>query len=124
VEILDWLNLLARAHEPASMLSHGQQQWLEIGMVVAAEPTVILLDEPTAGMTSEEAGRTADLVKALAEHASVIVVEHDMEFVRELDAPVTVFHEGKVFARGNMAELREDERIMDIYLGRPVDAEA
>lgn len=122
--ILLWLNLLDRAHEPASTLSHGQQQWLDIAMVVAAEPAVILLDEPTAGMTREETRQTAQLVKSLAAHAVVIVVEHDMEFVRELDAPVTVFHEGGVFAEGNMSELRDDERILDIYLGRPISATA
>jgi branched-chain amino acid transport system permease protein len=123
-ELLDWLGLADRAAEPASVLSHGQQQWLEIGMVVATEPKVILLDEPTAGMSAEETQRTARLVTTLAEQAAVIVVEHDMDFVRELDAPVMMFHEGSVFARGSITELREDERILDIYLGRPVSVEA
>jgi branched-chain amino acid transport system permease protein len=123
-EMLGWLGLSDRAAEPASALSHGQQQWLEIGMVVATEPKVILLDEPTAGMSAEETQRTARLVRTLAEHAAVIVVEHDMDFVRELDAPVMMFHEGAVFARGSISELREDERILDIYLGRPVSVEA
>jgi branched-chain amino acid transport system permease protein len=121
-EMLRWLGLSDRAEEPASVLSHGQQQWLEIGMVVATEPAVILLDEPTAGMSPEETQRTARLVTTLAEQAAVIVVEHDMDFVRELDAPVMMFHEGSVFAHGSIAELREDERILDIYLGRPVSA--
>jgi ABC-type uncharacterized transport system ATPase subunit/ABC-type branched-subunit amino acid transport system permease subunit len=121
-EMLGWLGLSDRAAEPASVLSHGQQQWLEIGMVVATEPKVILLDEPTAGMSSEETQRTARLVTALAEQAAVIVVEHDMDFVRELDAPVMMFHEGSLFAHGSISELREDERILDIYLGRPVSA--
>jgi branched-chain amino acid transport system permease protein len=123
-EMLDWLGLADRAAEPASALSHGQQQWLEIGMVVATEPKVILLDEPTAGMSPEETQRTARLVTTLAEHAAVIVVEHDMDFVRELDAPVMMFHEGGVFAHGSISKLREDERILDIYLGRPVSVEA
>jgi branched-chain amino acid transport system permease protein len=123
-DVLAWLGLAHRAHEPAGVLSHGQQQWLEIGMVVAAEPRVILLDEPTAGMTREETARTAELVKALAERAAVIVVEHDMEFVRLLDAPVTMLHEGRLFARGSLAELRNDERVLDVYLGRSVHAEA
>jgi branched-chain amino acid transport system permease protein len=122
--VLEWLHLHDRAHEPASVLSHGGQQWLEIGMVVAADPEVILLDEPTAGMTREETFRTADLVMALGERTSVIVVEHDMEFVRALDAPVTMFHEGHVFARGSLAELREDERVLDVYLGRTTRVEA
>ncbi len=118
VAVLDWLGLRERAHAPAGELSHGEQQWLEIGMVVAAQPDVILLDEPTAGMTREETARTGQLVRTLGEHASVIVVEHDMEFVRRLDAPVTMFHEGKVFARGSIDELRRDERVLDVYLGR------
>jgi branched-chain amino acid transport system permease protein len=122
--ILEWLHLRDRAHEPAGVLSHGGQQWLEIGMVVAADPDVILLDEPTAGMTREETFRTADLVKALGERTAVIVVEHDMEFVRALDAPVTMFHEGQVFARGSLAELREDDRVLDVYLGRTSRVEA
>jgi branched-chain amino acid transport system permease protein len=122
-EMLAWLGLADRAAEPASALSHGQQQWLEIGMVVATEPKVILLDEPTAGMSPEETQRTARLVTTLAEQAAVIVVEHDMDFVRELDAPVMMFHEGSVFAHGSISELREDERILDIYLGRPVGVE-
>ena len=124
VTVLDWLGLLGRAHEPAAVLSHGEQQWLEIGMVVAAEPDVILLDEPTAGMTRDETLRTAELVRALAEGAAVIVVEHDMQFVRQLDSPITMFHEGKLFASGTLAELRRDERVLDVYLGRSAHAEA
>ena len=87
-------------------------------MVLAAEPRVILLDEPTAGMSDQETARTAQLVSALGERISVVVVEHDMEFVRQLDVPVTVFHQGSVFAQGSLTELRQDERVLDIYLGR------
>jgi branched-chain amino acid transport system permease protein len=123
-EVLNWLGLLPRAREPAGILSHGEQQWLEIGMVLAAEPAVVLLDEPTAGMTRDETARTADLVTALGEHVSVVVVEHDMEFVRRLDVPVTVFHQGWIFAQGSLDELRRDERVLDIYLGRRAHAEA
>jgi branched-chain amino acid transport system permease protein len=123
-EVLDWLGLLPRAPEPAGILSHGEQQWLEIGMVLAAEPAVVLLDEPTAGMTRDETAQTADLVTALGEHVSVVVVEHDMEFVRRLDVPVTVFHQGRIFAQGSLDELRRDERVLDIYLGRRARAEA
>jgi ABC-type uncharacterized transport system ATPase subunit len=93
-------------------------------MVVAADPDVILLDEPTAGMTREETRRTAELVRTLGERTAVIVVEHDMDFVRELGAPVTMFHEGRVFARGTLAELRDDERVLDVYLGRAARVEA
>jgi branched-chain amino acid transport system permease protein len=122
--ILDWLGLLARARDPAGILSHGEQQWLEIGMVLGAEPSVVLLDEPTAGMSREETARTAQLVADLGEHVTVIVVEHDMEFVRQLDVPVTVFHQGRVFAQGSLDELRRDEQLLDIYLGRSAHAEA
>jgi len=118
VAILNWLGLLGKALAPSSSLSHGEHQWLEIGMVVAGEPTVMLLDEPTAGMTREETMRTIELIRTVGEYATVVVVEHDMEFVRALNAPVTMFHEGSVFARGSIEELRTDERVLDIYLGR------
>jgi branched-chain amino acid transport system permease protein len=121
--LLAWLGLAGRADEPAGILSHGEQQWLEIGMVLAAQPRVVLLDEPTAGMSREETARTAELLTALGQHLSVVVVEHDMEFVRRLDVPVTVFHQGEVFAQGSLSELRRDERILDIYLGRRQRAE-
>jgi branched-chain amino acid transport system permease protein len=116
--VLAGLGLSAKAGLTAGSLSHGEHQWLEIGMVVAGEPVVILLDEPTAGMSREETLRTVELVRALATDATVVVVEHDMEFVRVLDAPVTMFHEGRVFARGGIDELRADDRVLDIYLGR------
>jgi len=118
VDMLAWLGLLEQAHEPAGALAHGQQQWLEIGMVLVTEPSVILLDEPTAGMTREETARTADLIRTLGVWRLVIVVEHDMEFVRRLDVPIVVFHQGQVFARGGLAELQRNDEILDIYLGR------
>ncbi len=123
-DILGWLDLSPRANDLVGALAHGQQQWLEIGMALATEPAIILLDEPTAGMTREETTRTAELVTLLGERASVIVVEHDMEFVRQLDVPVTVFHQGKIFAQGSIDELRRDERVLEIYLGRGGNAEA
>ena len=122
--VLDWIGLRDRGNALAAVLSHGEQQWLEIGMVVASEPGVVLLDEPTAGMTREETARTAELVRSLAQRACVIVVEHDMDFVRMLDAPITMFHEGSVFASGTLADLRRDERVLDVYLGRAAHAEA
>ncbi len=122
-KLLEWLGLQARAKEPAGILSHGEQQWLEIGMVLAAQPRVVRLDEPTAGMSREETTRTAQLLRTLGQHLSVVVVEHDMEFVRRLDVPVTVFHQGEIFAQGSLSELRRDERILDIYLGRRQRAE-
>ncbi len=118
IEILSWLDLIPQANHLAGTLAHGQRQWLEIGMVLATEPVVILLDEPTAGMTREETSRTADLVTLLGKHASVVVVEHDIEFVRQLNVPVTVLHQGRIFAQGSIDELRRDEQVLEIYLGR------
>jgi branched-chain amino acid transport system permease protein len=117
-QLMQWLGLSARAQDAAGALSHGQKQWLEIAMVLASDPAVVLLDEPTAGMTREETARTAALVRQLGRNVSVIVVEHDMEFVRAIDVPVTVFHQGSIFASGSLDELRQDTRILDIYLGR------
>ena len=99
-------------------LSHGERQWLDMGMVLCLGPKVILLDEPTAGMTIAETRQTADLIRRLADNAAIVVVEHDMEFVRLLDAEVTVLHQGKKFAEGRIEDLRRDERVLDIYLGR------
>ncbi len=121
--ILGGMGLADKSWLPAGSLPHGGHQWLEIGMVVAGEPVVILLDEPTAGMSREETLRTVDLVRALAVDATVVVVEHDMEFVRVLGAPVTMFHEGVVFARGSIEELRADDQVLDIYLGRTAVAD-
>ena len=115
--LLEWLDLRDEAERAAGTLSHGKKQWLEIGMVVATDPSVVLLDEPTAGMTREETARTANLVRELGERASVIVVEHDMDFVRRLDAPITVLHMGSMFTQGTFDELSGDDRVIDIYLG-------
>lgn len=107
---------------PASDLPHGAVQWLEIAMVYAAGSAVILLDEPTAGMGHDDTYRTVDLIRELAQHATVVVVEHDMDFVRTLDSPVVMFHEGTVFRSGSMAELQADEVVLDVYMGRGVTA--
>ena len=117
-KMLAMLGMIRQQHNPASELSHGQQQWLDIGMVLCLSPTLILLDEPAAGMSVEEKRQLSQLVRTLAATASVVVVEHDMEFVRTLNAEVTVLHQGAVFAQGNIEDLRKDERILDIYLGR------
>ena len=119
--ILARLELSEVADIPAGALAHGQRQWLEIGMALATEPSVILLDEPTAGMTRDETERTERLIADLARHATVVVVEHDMEFVRRLDAPITVLHVGGLFAHGTFDELSRDERVLNIYLGRHED---
>jgi len=119
VQWLRWLGFSeVDAQRRAADLAHGQKQWLEIAMVLAGKPSAILLDEPAAGMSSIERERLADLLRSLGEHAAVIVVEHDMAFVQALQAPVTVLHQGSVFASGAMQDLRRDPRILDIYLGR------
>ena len=106
-----------RREATVAHLSHGDRQWVEIGMVLAAEPDLILLDEPTAGMTHAEARRTADLVREINRRATVVVVEHDMDFVRQLAATVTVLHRGAVLAEGSMDEIRDNATVRDIYLG-------
>ena len=101
----------------AGTLSHGQKQWLEIGMLLMQEPQLLLIDEPVAGMTHQETERTAELLIALAGQRSVVVVEHDMEFVRSIARKVTVLHEGHVLAEGSMAQVQNDPRVREVYLG-------
>jgi branched-chain amino acid transport system permease protein len=117
-KVMRMLGFTNQAAVQASVLSHGQQQWLDIGMVLCLAPRVILLDEPAAGMTSEETRELSSLVRILARYTTVIVVEHDMEFVRTLEGHVTVLHQGEVFAEGDIDGLRANDRVLDIYLGR------
>lgn len=118
-EVLDLVRLGDYAHEPANHLSHGQRQWLEIGLLLAVRARLLLLDEPTAGMTGEETSATADLVKSLSRERglSTIIIEHDINFVRELAAPVTVLHLGSVLREGDYQEIADDQYVRDIYLG-------
>jgi urea transport system ATP-binding protein len=102
----------------AGSLSHGQKQWLEIGMLLAQDPKLLLVDEPVAGMTDSETAKTAELLKEIAKSHSVVVVEHDMAFVRELGVKVTVLHEGAVLAEGTLDQVSADERVIEVYLGR------
>jgi len=102
----------------AGLLSHGQKQWLEIGMLLVQEPELILLDEPVAGMTDAETDRTAELILELEGSHSIMVVEHDMDFVGRIARAVTVLHEGSVLAEGSMATVQSDERVIEVYLGR------
>ncbi|MDB5945566.1 MAG: branched-chain amino acid transporter ATP-binding protein, partial [Ramlibacter sp.] len=103
-------------------LSHGQQQWLEIGMALALQPTLLMMDEPTAGMSPDETFRTGELIQRLnAEGMTVLVVEHDMAFIRQIARQVTVLHYGKVFARGSIDEIINDPRVAEIYLGKKHD---
>ena len=102
----------------AGELSHGQKQWLEIGMLLAQEPRLMLVDEPAAGMTPEEREKTTDILKEAAKMRAVVVVEHDMEFVRRLDCKVTVLHEGSVLAEGSLDHVTSNQTVIDVYLGR------
>ena len=102
----------------AGSLSHGQKQWLEIGMLLAQEPKVLLVDEPVAGMTDTETQQTAELLKQINRDRTVVVVEHDMAFVRELGVKVTVLHEGAVIAEGSIDQVSQNERVIEVYLGR------
>lgn len=103
--------------EPAENLSHGQKQWLEIGSLVMQEPKLMLLDEPVAGMSVNERERTAELLQELCKERAVIVVEHDMQFVRRIAHQVTVMHQGKILAEGKMDAVQNDQRVIDVYLG-------
>ena len=116
-EILEIIALTEQRHHLAGTLSHGQKQWLEIGMLLAQSPRVLLVDEPVAGMTAQETERTAELLTSLAGKHSVVVVEHDMEFVRSIARKVTVLHEGSVLAEGSMDEVQNDPRVIEVYLG-------
>lgn len=123
-ELLHTFGLAADASTPAGTLAHGKQQWLEIAMVAAREPRIILLDEPTAGMSVEETRQTAALVKALAAKATVIVIEHDMAFVRELDAPTSVLHLGRLLITGTIADIQASDEVRRVYLGEEAHAQA
>ena len=117
-EILTLIGLTGKKQELAGSLSHGQKQWLEIGMLIIQEPEVLLVDEPAGGMTDYETMETARLLKEISRNHSVIVVEHDMEFVRALQCKVTVLHEGTVIAEGPLEKVSSDPRVIEVYLGR------
>jgi urea transport system ATP-binding protein len=118
--MLELIRLEDAAGRAAGLLSHGQKQWLEIGMLLIQEPQLLLLDEPVAGMTDAETARTAELLNELRGKHSMMVVEHDMDFVSAIagDGKVTVLHEGSVLAEGRMRDVQADERVVEVYLGR------
>ncbi len=115
---METIKLVAEANRPAGLLSHGQKQWLEIGMLLMQEPQLLLLDEPVAGMTDDETMRSAELFLSLAGKYTLIVVEHDMEFVRKIAQTVTVLHEGHVLAEGSMDQIQANEQVIEVFLGR------
>ncbi|MFK0522423.1 urea ABC transporter ATP-binding protein UrtD [Paenibacillus illinoisensis] len=123
-QVIEQIGLQDRVYTRAGALSHGEKQWLEIGMLLLQEPRVLLLDEPVAGMTDEETHKTGRLLQGIARERSVVVVEHDMEFVREYAAKVTVMHEGKLLKEGTMVEVQEDSRVAEVYLGKRRDDHA
>ena len=123
-EALDTIGLTAQARLRAGSLSHGQKQWLEIGMVILQDPELLLVDEPVAGMTDEETAQTGRLLQSLAEKHAIIVIEHDMEFVRQIARIVTVLHEGTVICEGPVEKVQADGRVREIYLGRQKVAHA
>ena len=120
--ILDFVGLYDMRFDYPTRLSHGQKQWLEIGMLLTQRPELLLLDEPVAGMSRRETEHTAELLQRIKQECSVIVVEHDMQFAKDVSDDVTVFHEGKVLAEGTMDEVSKNQTVIDVYLGRGGDA--
>ena len=116
--IANEVNLIESLSVLAGQLSHGQKQWLEIGMLLAQKPDLLLIDEPAAGMTAPERKKTVELLKRLSQNQSVIVVEHDMEFVKSLECRVTVLHDGGVIAEGSLDYVSQNDKVIDVYLGR------
>jgi urea transport system ATP-binding protein len=117
-EVLKTVGLTEKAAWKAGLLSHGQKQWLEIGMLLAQNPKVLLVDEPAAGMTDEETHKTGELLHSLEGKHTIVVIEHDMTFVRQLARRVTVLHQGHVLCEGSVDEVQNNERVIEVYLGR------
>lgn len=117
-QVLQTIGLSQKREWLAGALSHGQKQWLEIGMLLAQDPKLLLVDEPTAGMSDEETVRTGELLVSLAAHHSLIVIEHDMAFVRQIARKVTVLHQGSVLCEGSVEQVQNNEKVIEVYLGR------
>ncbi|WP_227872185.1 urea ABC transporter ATP-binding protein UrtD [Paenibacillus albus] len=121
---LEMVGLQGKAAWRAGGLSHGEKQWLEIGMMLLQEPEILLLDEPVAGMTDRETEKTGELLQHIRKTQSIVVVEHDMEFVRSFASKVTVMHEGRLLKEGSMEDVQRDDRVAEVYLGKRRDADA
>jgi urea transport system ATP-binding protein len=121
--LMSIVNLQLKANIRAGALSHGQKQWLEIAMLVGQDPDLLLVDEPVAGLTDEETDLTADLLKSLAGDHTVLVIDHDMEFIRRLDCPVSVLHQGHVLKEGSMSDIQKEPLVIEVYLGKPEEEE-
>lgn len=121
-ETMEGLGIAILAKARVGELAHGQRQWVELAMVLARDPALVLLDEPTAGMTDDETAKTADLILEMNKTRSILVVEHDMQFIRRIAKTVTVFHRGKVLAQDTMAGIQGNEMVRDVYLGRSAAA--
>jgi urea transport system ATP-binding protein len=117
-QMLERIGLAELGSQPAAVLSHGQRQWLEIGMLLAQRPRLLLLDEPVAGMSADERSRTGSLLQEIAVDHTVVVIEHDMQFLRRFANQVTVLHEGKVLMEGSVTDVQADPRVQEVYLGR------
>lgn len=116
--VLERIGLLDKAYAKVSSLSHGQKQWVEIGMVIAQDPSIILLDEPTAGMTSDETHLTGEIIRTIAKDHSVVVIEHDMDFVKQIAQRIIVLHQGEKLAEGTVSEVQNNPKVIEVYLGR------
>jgi urea transport system ATP-binding protein len=120
-EALETIGLTDLMHKPAGILAHGQKQWLEIGMLLVQDAKVMFLDETVAGMSAEEREGTGDLLRRIGPERTIVVIEHDMDFVRTYADIVTVMHAGKVLAEGSVAEIQADPRVQEVYLGRTAE---
>ncbi|MDA1100843.1 MAG: ABC transporter ATP-binding protein [Proteobacteria bacterium] len=123
-EMLELIRITALAHREVGSLAHGERQLIELAMVLAGQPRLVLLDEPAAGMTAEERGRLASALRDLAGRMSLIVVEHDMQFIKDIATEITVFHRGRVFIEGDVAEIMAHHEVQEIYLGKEADGAA
>src|SRR5262249_33187688 len=123
-EILDTVGLAAKAYQPAGLLAHGEKQWLELGMLMAQDPELLLVDEPVAGMSPKESERTGELLLSLARKHTLLVIDHDMTFVRQIASKVTVLHEGQILCQGTVGEVQRNPKVIEVYLGQDREADA